>query len=174
MSGVSRRTEYAEADERVRITRQLVAATAIVVDDRGRVLLHRRADNGLWGLPGGAVEPGESVREATAREVREETGYTARVVGFAGVDSDRDRRQVVKYPDGNVVSYVSITVHCTVDAAAAKVAHDAAETDAVGWYGLAVVGGEVRGAPGALVPPHRLRLLDWLTHGPRGQETWLR
>lgn len=47
---------------------------AVVLDAARRVLLARRADNGLWGLPSGHVEPGETVAEAVAREVREETG----------------------------------------------------------------------------------------------------
>jgi ADP-ribose pyrophosphatase YjhB (NUDIX family) len=49
----------------------------IVVDERGRLLLVRRGTEpgrGLWSVPGGRVEPGESDAEATAREVLEETG----------------------------------------------------------------------------------------------------
>ncbi|MEJ2864870.1 NUDIX domain-containing protein [Actinomycetospora flava] len=55
----------------------------IVTDPRGRLLLIRRAHDpeaGRWSLPGGKVEPGESVRDATAREVAEETGLDV-VVG---------------------------------------------------------------------------------------------
>ena len=37
------------------------AASVVVVDDVGRVLLHRRTDNGLWALPGGKMELGESL-----------------------------------------------------------------------------------------------------------------
>ena len=50
--------------------------SAIILTAEG-LLLQRRADNGLWGLPGGGVEPGESVTEALVREVREETGLDA-------------------------------------------------------------------------------------------------
>jgi 8-oxo-dGTP diphosphatase len=49
----------------------------IAYDDQGRLLLIRRANDpgaGLWSLPGGRVEPGESDIEAVARELREETG----------------------------------------------------------------------------------------------------
>jgi ADP-ribose pyrophosphatase YjhB (NUDIX family) len=52
---------------------------AIVVDDSGRMLLVLRGHppgEGLWSIPGGRVEPGESDAEAVAREVLEETGLT--------------------------------------------------------------------------------------------------
>lgn len=49
-------------------------AGAVVRDDKGRVLLQRRSDNGRWGLPGGAVDPGEHPAQALVREVFEETG----------------------------------------------------------------------------------------------------
>ena len=157
------RTRYPKPGEAVEITKHLVAATAIVVDAGGRVLMHRRSDNGLWGLPGGAVEAGESVGEAAEREVLEETGVTVRAVRFAGVDSGRERMQVVAYPDGHVVSYVSVTVECEAVSGAAAVSPDDGETEAVGWFAVSVGGdGVVAGAPGALVPPHELRLADWL------------
>ncbi len=57
-------------------------AGAVVVDDEGRVLLVRRANEpsrGLWSIPGGRVEPGESARECARREVREETGLDVEV-----------------------------------------------------------------------------------------------
>lgn len=52
-------------------------AGAVVRDDAGRLLLIRRGRPpaaGLWSLPGGRIEPGETAAEAAAREVREETG----------------------------------------------------------------------------------------------------
>lgn len=57
-------------------------AGAVVRDADGRVLLVRRANEpgrGLWSIPGGRVEPGESAREAAVREVREETGLDVEV-----------------------------------------------------------------------------------------------
>jgi len=50
---------------------------AIITDDTGRLLLIKRGhepEEGRWSLPGGRVKPGESDRDALAREVREETG----------------------------------------------------------------------------------------------------
>ncbi len=49
------------------------AAICIIHDDTNRILLERRSDNGLWRVPGGAIELGETLEEALAREVREET-----------------------------------------------------------------------------------------------------
>jgi ADP-ribose pyrophosphatase YjhB (NUDIX family) len=66
---------------------------------RETVLLTRRADNGQWCLPGGMIDPGESVSEGCEREVFEETGLRARVARLTGVYSNPNRLTV--YPDGN-------------------------------------------------------------------------
>jgi mutator protein MutT len=58
-----------------------VSVGAVVVD-AGRVLLIKRGHEplkGEWSLPGGVVELGETLHEAIAREVREETGLTVSV-----------------------------------------------------------------------------------------------
>lgn len=49
------------------------AAMCIIYDDVKGILLEKRSDNGLWCVPGGAIELGETLEEALAREVREET-----------------------------------------------------------------------------------------------------
>ena len=62
--------------------RPTVAVGAIVFDDRGRVLLVKRGRapaRGLWSLPGGKVDGGETLAAAVAREVLEETGVTVDV-----------------------------------------------------------------------------------------------
>ena len=54
-----------------------VGARVVLLDGRGHVLLIQRSDNGYWSLPAGAMEIGESIAEAAARELWEETGLTA-------------------------------------------------------------------------------------------------
>ena len=60
---------------------------AIVVDDAGRLLLVRRANppaQGLWSIPGGRVEIGESDEQAVVRELHEETGLRGRILHEVG------------------------------------------------------------------------------------------
>ncbi|GAB4581544.1 MAG: NUDIX domain-containing protein [Anaerolineales bacterium] len=79
--------------------------SAVVRDEIGRILLTRRTDNGRWCLPGGHVDPGESVAEATAREVLEETGLVIRLGRLIGVYSSPN--YLVVYKDGNKAQFVS-------------------------------------------------------------------
>ncbi|MEV0730381.1 NUDIX domain-containing protein [Polymorphospora sp. NPDC050346] len=58
-------------------TLMFVGSRAVVRDDGGRVLLIERSDNGIWALPAGAMELGESISDCVIREVWEETGLTA-------------------------------------------------------------------------------------------------
>lgn len=82
----------------------------IVINERKEVLLQLRSDTKTWGLPGGAMDPGEEPAEAVAREVLEETGVVVipqRVVGvYAG------REYMFQYPNGDQVAVVSITFAC--------------------------------------------------------------
>jgi ADP-ribose pyrophosphatase YjhB (NUDIX family) len=82
------------------------AVSAIVPDSDGRILLIRRTDNNYWSIPGGGLEPGESVRQATAREVMEETGIACEVTGLVGIYSDPNH--VAAYDDGEVRQEFSI------------------------------------------------------------------
>lgn len=62
-----------------------VAATGIVLNRDGKVLLIRRRDNGSWEPPGGVVELEDSLEGAVAREVKEESGVEVDVIRLSGV-----------------------------------------------------------------------------------------
>jgi 8-oxo-dGTP pyrophosphatase MutT (NUDIX family) len=78
----------------------VVAATAFVQDDQGRVLLQRRTDNDLWALPGGTQDIGETLAQTVVREVLEETGITVEVLDIVGIYSNPNH--VIEYSDGEV------------------------------------------------------------------------
>ena len=83
-----------------------LGCSAAIFDEQGLVLLTKRTDNGQWCLPGGGMDPGESVAEACEREVLEETGLSVRVKRLVGVYSHSD--QLAIYPDGNKVQIVAL------------------------------------------------------------------
>jgi ADP-ribose pyrophosphatase YjhB (NUDIX family) len=84
----------------------VVAVTAFVRDEAGRLLLIRRTDNDLYAIPGGALELGETLTQAVRREVMEETGIVVEVVGLVGVYSDPEH--VIEFTDGEVRQEFSI------------------------------------------------------------------
>lgn len=84
----------------------VVAVTAVVVDGGGRLLLIRRSDSGLYAIPGGAVELGETLTGAVLREVGEETGVEVEVTGLVGVYSDPEH--VIEFSDGEVRQEFSV------------------------------------------------------------------
>jgi 8-oxo-dGTP diphosphatase len=62
-----------------------VSVAAAIIDDDGRFLAIRRADNGRWEPPGGVLELDESIQEGLIREVAEETGLTVEPIALTGV-----------------------------------------------------------------------------------------
>ena len=87
----------------------VVAITAAVRNAQGELLLIERTDNGLWALPGGALNLGESVIQAARREVYEETGVEVEITGLSGIYSDP--RHVIAYDDGEVRQEFSLCFH---------------------------------------------------------------
>ena len=65
-----------------------IAVNALVFNGQGEVLLAKRTDNGLWCIPGGHVDLGETLSQACVRELFEETGLKAEVVRLVGIYSD--------------------------------------------------------------------------------------
>jgi 8-oxo-dGTP diphosphatase len=87
-------------DPRAYPDRPYLAVSAAIIRD-GRVLVARRARGpalGVWTLPGGVVEAGETLTEALTREIMEETGLTIEPVALAG------HREVLVRDDGGRLS----------------------------------------------------------------------
>jgi len=87
------------ADPRIYPKRPFLAVSAAIFRD-GRVLIVRRARppaHGVYTLPGGVVELGETLEEAIVREVREETALEIEPLGLAGY-----RQAIGRDADGRV------------------------------------------------------------------------
>lgn len=89
------------------LRRPLLATSVIPLLPDGRLVLIRRRDSGLWGLPGGLVDWGEDLKTAAARELGEETGLrlvsVKRLVGvYSGEMRDRRFHSVCVAVEANV------------------------------------------------------------------------
>ncbi|HXW27292.1 MAG TPA: NUDIX hydrolase [Xanthobacteraceae bacterium] len=123
-------------DPRAYPTRPFLAVSAAIVRD-GRVLLVRRArppGRGLFSLPGGVVEAGETLEQAVTREVREETGLTVEPVTLAG-----HREAIVRDADGRVERhFVILAFACRWRAGEAAPSEEVAEAR---WIAPGEMGG---------------------------------
>lgn len=101
---------------------------AVVRDDRGRLLLVRRGTEpgrGLWSIPGGRLEPGETAAEGAAREVHEETGIRVVVGSLVGV---------VERPGPGGVTYVIDDFHATPEPGTTTVPRAGDDADEARWF----------------------------------------
>ena len=87
-----------------------VGVGGIVRDAAGHILLTKRGDFGLWGLPSGVMELGETPAGTVVREAREELGIDVRPTRLLGVFSGPQYQ--LKYPDGNEVQVTSVLFEC--------------------------------------------------------------
>lgn len=151
-------TYFATDPTEVRIS---VSAVVHRQEDSREILLMRRSDNQHWGLPGGYVEPGESVVVATEREVREETGYEICVGRLVGVYSDPST-QVIEYEDRRRVQAINLCFAAVAGTQGSPTTPD--ETLEIGFF-------DAEALPQPFVPIHEIRVSD----AARGAlEVWVR
>lgn len=104
--------------KREEINKWKIAVGVILRNARGDILLEKRSDCGLWGLPGGRLDLGESVSEAALREVKEETGLDIRIERLVGVYS-RVEDRVLSYPGGDIVQCLTVIIEASTPAGGA-------------------------------------------------------
>ena len=83
----------------------------VVRDGAGRVLLHRRAESGLWAVPSGHVEYGEKIADAARRELQEEAGIEVLIEALTGIYSD-PQLQVVELGGGARTHFITSVFSC--------------------------------------------------------------
>lgn len=109
--------------------RPVLAASAAVFRD-ARVLLARRGrgpGHGLWSLPGGKVEPGETLAEAAAREVMEEVAVEAEILAVAAA-----RDIIVRGEDQGLLAHYVVIAHAARWRSGEPVSGE--EALEVGWF----------------------------------------
>jgi ADP-ribose pyrophosphatase YjhB (NUDIX family) len=92
-----------------------VSVAAAIIDDDGRFLTIRRADNGHWEPPGGVLELHESIPDGLTREVHEETGLRVNPLALTGVYKNMRR------------GIVALVFRCEVVGGAPHPSHEASE-----------------------------------------------
>jgi len=123
----------------------LPGVTAVVLDDRNRVLLVRRTDNGLWTLVTGCLDPGEQPAAGALREIMEETAVVATVERLLSVTA----LDMITCPNGDLVHWYDTALRCRYVSGEARVNDD--ESVDVGWF-------DVHATP--QLSPHQARCLE--------------
>ncbi|HEX9517392.1 MAG TPA: NUDIX domain-containing protein [Streptosporangiaceae bacterium] len=98
---MANRIDYLNDPAAPKANRIVPSANVIVVNNKGEILLIRRTDNGNWAVPGGGMDPGESITDTAVRETLEETGITCEINGLVGIYTNP--RHVIRYTSNNEV-----------------------------------------------------------------------
>ena len=118
-----------------------VSVSALIFEGEQVLLAHRRAID-WWNLPGGAVDPGETLDEALRREVREETGLQVEIGQLVGVYSKPLKQEIV------------LTFRCTVSGGTLGALADD-DIDESRYFAC-------NNLPPRTLPKHRQRVMDAL------------
>lgn len=91
-------------DERISHIPFIQTGSSIIVrNEKGKILLQQRSDNGKWGLPGGCQDLGENLRTTAVRELYEETGIQVKENDLILIDTLSGEQRKRMYPNGDIV-----------------------------------------------------------------------
>ncbi len=85
------------------LPRVTVVALVFIQQERSILLVKQSYGNQYWSLPGGAMEPGESIDQAAIREVKEETGLDIRLIRVVGLYSKPNESALAVCFEGQVL-----------------------------------------------------------------------
>ncbi|WP_309572194.1 NUDIX domain-containing protein [Deinococcus sp.] len=117
-----------------------VSVGVFIRDEHGRVLLQRRGDDGLWGEPGGALEPGEDFLTGARRELLEETGLECPNLSLISLPEGLQSGRALygRYPNGHEIYVVGMRAEGQLPSAALEhtAPDDSGETLELCWFTL--------------------------------------
>jgi mutator protein MutT len=127
-------------------------ANTVLINEANQVLLHRRADNGAWALPGGRMEIGESIEQCAVREMFEETGIEVKIKRLVGVYSDPQNYCILRYPNGYTVHYLIVVFEVEQTGGSLLISEESTD---LRYF-------DVDALPDGMMPSSRMRVMDTL------------
>lgn len=121
---MSRKDYYYESNS-PKVNSIVAAASAVLTDKEGKIVMHKRRDNNLWSLLGGAMEYGESINDTIIREIKEESGFEAEVVKLVGIYTDPNH--IIEYSNGEVRQQFSVCFHCSIKSGELTISNESKE-----------------------------------------------
>lgn len=106
-------------------------ARCVLLNDKDQVLLERRADFDIWGMPGGGAEIGESILETAIRELEEEIGLTVDNLKMYGYATNPEF-ETITFGNGDRCQYYSSLFWANIGDSPVRVASD--ESTAIQWF----------------------------------------
>lgn len=131
----------------------IMIGACVLLCNNQQLLLERLTDNGLWGLPGGSMEPGETLEQVAARELFEETGLIAQSLELFHTFSGKE--QYYRYPHGDEVYNVVSAYIC--DEYVGVLTADEAEVQELRFFNFSEI-------PHELSPPDKPIINKFLEH----------
>ncbi len=122
-----------------------VGLGAFILDDEGEILFEKRADNGLYCLPGGSIDLKETLEEGLRREVKEEVGLELGELTLFYIMSGEKGKIV--YPNGDVTYYVSFFYFAKAKPGSTPKISDG-ESEKLVWFALNEIPSEEKLLPG--------------------------
>jgi ADP-ribose pyrophosphatase YjhB (NUDIX family) len=104
-----------------------VGVTALIVNKKGEILLEKRKDNGLFCLPGGALDYEEKILDGVHREVLEETGLSLHDFQLFLIESGPETTLV--YPNQDITNYVDFVFFSPYEDCLLPAQHDQESTE---------------------------------------------
>ncbi|MFI1919069.1 NUDIX domain-containing protein [Nocardia sp. NPDC020380] len=99
--------------------------SALVVDERGAILMQRRSDSGNWSFPGGIMDIGETLEQCVVRETKEESGLDIEITGLLGIYTDPEH--IIEYGDGEIRQEFNVTFYGRVVGGRIEVSDESTE-----------------------------------------------